>query len=181
MDKKETNRIFKVTTIFGGASVVAALGGLLKSKVAAVFLGPDGVGESAIYNNTVLLLVGIVGLGVGQSAIKFIAQSTDNDDKTRLSRDTRSLTTLLAIVAFVLTCLLSPLLSRIQFGDSSHILGFCLMGLAIGCSIAQSGTDALLRSYKRTKAIALTSLLNTLFSVAVYCIFYINHFVIQFF
>lgn len=173
MDKKETNRIFKVTTIFGGASVVVAIGGLLKSKVAAVFLGPDGIGESAIYNNTVLLLAGVLGLGVGQSAIKFIAQSTDSEEKKRLSGDTRLLTILLAVAAFLLTCLFSPLLSTIQFGDSNHIWGFCLVGLAIASTIAQSGTDALLRSYKRTKSIALTSLINTISSVVIYCLFYI--------
>lgn len=173
MDKKETNRIFKVTTIFGGVQAVVVLGGLVKSKVAAVFLGPVGVGESSIYNNTVTLLVGLLGLGVGQSAIKFIAQAINPERKKILSRDTRLLSYSLAIIALLLTCLLSPFLSKVQFGDMSHVFGFCLMGAAICFTIVQQGTDSLLRSYKRTKSIAYSSLFNSILNVGVYTLFYV--------
>lgn len=64
MDKRETGQILKTTTIFGGAQIIIVISGLVKSKIVALLIGPTGVGISALYNNIVAMLSGIMDWGL---------------------------------------------------------------------------------------------------------------------
>ena len=83
MDKKETGQVLKTTTIFGGAQVIIVLSGLAKSKIIALLIGPAGVGISTLYNNILTMLSGIIGLGIGLSAIREIAKEEDIEKRIR--------------------------------------------------------------------------------------------------
>lgn len=85
MDKKETGQVLKTTTIFGGAQVIIVLSGLAKSKIIALLIGPAGVGISTLYNNILTMLSGIIGLGIGLSAIREIAKEEDIEKRLEIA------------------------------------------------------------------------------------------------
>ena len=124
MDKKETGQVLKTTTIFGGAQVIIVLSGLAKSKIIALLIGPAGVGISTLYNNILTMLSGIIGLGIGLSAIREIAKEEDIEKRLEIALLTKRLILLLSVAGFLITFLLSRLLSEIQFGNSQYTSGF---------------------------------------------------------
>ena len=154
MDKRETGQILKTTTIFGGAQIIIVISGLVKSKIVALLIGPTGVGISALYNNIVAMLSGIIGLGIGLSAIREIAKEENLERKLETALLTKRLVLLLSIAGLLITFLSSRLLSEIQFGNSQYTYGFCIIALAIAFTIFTTGTDACLKGFRRTKQIA---------------------------
>ena len=173
MDKKETGQVLKTTTIFGGAQVIIVLSGLAKSKIIALLIGPAGVGISTLYNNILTMLSGIIGLGIGLSAIREIAKEEDIEKRLEIALLTKRLILLLSVAGFLITFLLSRLLSEIQFGNSQYTSGFCIIALAVAFTIFTTGTDACLKGFRRTKQIAVASLYNSLGGVLISaCIYY---------
>ena len=167
MDKRETGQILKTTTIFGGAQIIIVISGLVKSKIVALLIGPTGVGISALYNNIVAMLSGIIGLGIGLSAIREIAKEENLERKLETALLTKRLVLLLSIAGLLITFLSSRLLSEIQFGNSQYTYGFCIIALAIAFTIFTTGTDACLKGFRRTKQIAVASLYNSLGGVVI--------------
>ena len=171
MEQQETTKILKITTIFGGAQIIIVIAGLLKSKIAAIFIGPEGVGISSIYNNSLIMITNMVGLGISMSAIREIAQTTDYMKKY-YTTITRRLLHLLAAIGFIFTLTFSFLLSNIQFGSSNYVIGFCIIAIAVYFSVASTANDACLKGFGYTKEIALTSLINSIVSMLICCVLY---------
>lgn len=172
MDKKETGKILKTTAIFGGAQVVIVISGLAKSKIVALLIGPEGIGISALYNNILTMLSGIVGLGIGLSAIREIAKEENIEKKLEIALLTKRLILLLSIIGFFTTCFLSELLSEIQFGNSQYTYGFCIIAFAVSFTIYTTGTDACLKGFRRTRQIALSSLYNSIGGMTISALIY---------
>lgn len=172
MDKKEAGRTLKVTTVFGGTQVVVVIAGLVKSKVAALLIGPAGVGVSALYNNMLTLITCVVGFGIGQSAIREIAKEYNEIEKQNLALVAKQIVIILGIIGCFLTIIFSSLISKFQFGSSDYTFGFCLVGFAVAFNVVQSGTDACLKGFRRIKQIALSSLLSSIGSVFITSLFY---------
>lgn len=172
MDKKETNNALKITTIFGGAQIIIILSGLFRSKVAALLIGPEGVGISVLYNNILSLMSGFLGLGIGLSAIREIAKEENEEGKLRVANLSLRFILLLAIISLLIMVALSYSFSFIQFGNSEYSYGFLCVAVATAFTIMTTGTDAVLKGFRRTKAIALNSLLNAVCSVVTTVILY---------
>ncbi len=172
MNREETRKILKTTAIFGGAQVVIVISGLIKSKIAALLIGPAGVGVSALYNNILTMLSGVIGLGIGLSAIREIAKEESLERKLEIALLTKRLILLLSIIGFFITFFLSELLSEIQFGDSQYTYGFCIIAFAVSFTIYTTGTDACLKGFRRTKQIALSSLYNSIGGMAISALIY---------
>jgi len=60
-------QILRSSSIIGGASVINIAVGLLRVKVAAVLLGPAGVGLIGLLSNLAGTASAIAGLGVGRT------------------------------------------------------------------------------------------------------------------
>lgn len=172
MDKKEAGHTLKVTTIFGGAQIIVVIAGLAKSKVAALLIGPSGVGVSALYNNLLTLMTCIIGFGIGQSAIREIAKECNDIERQKLALVSKQIVIILGVIGCFLTIIFSSQISEFQFGSSDYTFGFCLVGFAVACNVIQSGTDACLKGFRRIKQIALSSLLNSVGSVLITSLLY---------
>ena len=174
MDKKETGQVLKTTTIFGGAQVIIVLSGLAKSKIIALLIGPAGVGISTLYNNILTMLSGIIGLGIGLSAIREIAKEEDIEKRLEIALLTKRLILLLSVAGFLITVFIVKIVVQ-KFNSETPSIhqAFVLLLWLLLLLFFTTGTDACLKGFRRTKQIAVASLYNSLGGVLISaCIYY---------
>jgi O-antigen/teichoic acid export membrane protein len=165
-DKKgEYKTVLKATGIFGGTQIFVILSGLIRSKIVAVLIGPVGVGISAIYNNILLMITAIVGLGIGSSAIREIAKEKNHAGRKKIAKITKNLILYLSIAGLLITLIGSYPLSELMFGNSNYIIGFCIVSFAVFFTVLSEGYNACLKGFQAMKKIALVSLYSSIVNV----------------
>lgn len=92
----------------------------------------------------------MIGLGIGSSAIREIAQTQETQKKRRIAKITQNLALLLSIAGLIVTVISAYPLSKVMFGDSHHILGFFVIAIAV-FNIFSTGYDACLKGFHATK------------------------------
>ena len=79
MEKEENDdtyfHILKYTSLFGGVQGLNILVGLVRNKLVAMILGPDGMGIVSLFNSTIRFISDSTGLGIPTSAVKNLSQS----------------------------------------------------------------------------------------------------------
>ena len=78
------NHILKYTGIFSIVQVLNILMNILRNKIAAIFLGPSGLGVLSLYNTTANLLNQTTNFGIPMSGVKHISEVHEEGDVQRL-------------------------------------------------------------------------------------------------
>lgn len=162
--------------IFGGAQAISVLAALIRTKVAAVYLGSTGVGLSAIYITSVLLLSNIAGLGLTFSGVKYLSEVYAKDDEPEFKKSVeslRSLSLLCSLVGLVLTIVVSPFLSKIYFSDYDHIFEFVLLSIFVAGTIFSGIEFAILKACQKISYMTISMIITALCSVSISVPFYI--------
>jgi len=150
-------QIIKATSLFGGVQIIQIIIQVIRSKVIAVLLGPAGMGIAGLLNSTTNLIGGLTNFGLGTSAVKEIAAAASNDDQNRI---TKVITVLRRIVwitgtlGSLVTLALSPLLSRITFGNSEYTLAFIWISITLLFNQLSTGQLALLQGLRKLQYLA---------------------------
>ena len=75
MDTENRNsykQSLKATSLFGGVQIFNILIQIIRSKFAAVLLGPEGMGVMGLLNSTITMLSSCRNCGLGNSAVRYI-------------------------------------------------------------------------------------------------------------
>jgi len=83
--KNSYRQVLKATSLFGGVQVFSVLVSIAKSKFAAIFIGPSGIGILGLLNSTLDLIIGFTKLGLDVSAVKEIS-ATKEEYTNKVSR-----------------------------------------------------------------------------------------------
>lgn len=160
-DSKSSYRhILKATSLFGGVQVFSVLISIAKSKVAAIFIGPAGIGVLGLLNSTLDLIIGFTKLGLDVSAVKEIS-ATKEEDTNKVSRVInvlKRLTWLTGLLGAVITIILSSWLSKVAFGNTDYTLSFILISLAVFFNQLTVGNLAILQGLRKLKNLAKATL-----------------------
>jgi len=165
------SHILKYTSLFGGIQGLGILIGVLRNKVVAVLLGPDGVGLQALFNTAVKFMGDSTNLGVSMSGVREISGAFENsteEAKTRLRYNVqliRSWSLLVAFVGTALTILMSPLLNLFSFDWGNHTLHYAALSLVVGLTAVIGGELAVLKGIRRLQELAISSVLTVLISL----------------
>lgn len=157
--------IFKSTALFGFVQVIRMLVALIKNKIVAVLLGPEGFGIISIYQNIIYFIKTGAGLGVSQSAVKDISEANIIQDRNVFSKVisvTNHIILYTSLFGFLLTLVLAPLLSQWGFNDRIHIIAFCFLSLSVAFEILTENQLAILKGVRHLKALAKASLIGTI-------------------
>ena len=132
MGKNPNNytHIFKYTGVFGGIQGLNILVGLVRNKLVALLLGPQGMGLVALFNSSVKLLNDSTNLGLPMSAVRKIADAYENGqeaDTARMVQLVRSWCLLTALVGTLLCCCLSTVLDAWTFSWGNHVWHFVFL------------------------------------------------------
>ena len=124
--------IMKGTAIFGGTQFFAILVNLIRGKLVALFLGPEGMGISSLMMSSMNTIQQFSSLGLNLSIVKEIskAKETGKEEKLLLVISiARALLRITAIIGALFTILFSRFLSNITFGNVDYYWYFILLSI----------------------------------------------------
>ena len=122
MEKQEKDdsysHILKYTSLFGGVQGLGILVGIVRNKLVALLLGPDGMGLVSLFNSTIKLVSDSTNFGLSMSAVKNLSEAYDtgDDEKVRHAvRLVRSWSLLTALLGMVVCIVFSPFFDKWTF------------------------------------------------------------------
>lgn len=160
--------IFKATSIFGGVQVIQIIVNLIKGKFVAILLGSAGMGISALLTSPLSMIITLVGLGLGTSAVRNISQAYNQNNLNYLSRIIKIFRRWLIISCILGTLILSltsSFLSKYSFGNDAYSLSFILLSLMLIPTLLNQGNTAILQGTRQITYTAQLSLWGSIVSV----------------
>jgi len=76
--------ILKYTSVFGSVQGLNILSALARNKVAAIFLGPEGMGLASLLSTTANFLTQTAGLGISVSAVRHVSACFEEGDEEKI-------------------------------------------------------------------------------------------------
>lgn len=169
--------ILKYTGIFGGVQGLNILIGVVRNKLVAMILGPEGMGLMSLFNSTIKLVSDSTNLGIPMSAVREISDAYGSGDEKKVLEIVQLVRTwcfFTGLVGMIICMLLSPLLNRWTFAWGNHTLHFIVLSPVIFLMAITAGEMAILKAIRKLKSLALVSLqvvfCNLLLSVPLYLI-----------
>lgn len=157
--------IFKTTFLFGFVQVFRAIMSIVKNKIAAILIGAEGIGILGMFFSTIQMIQTGAGLGVNQSAVRDISEAKGTNDYNRFSTIisvTNKVILYTGLLGCLITLCLSYWLSEWTFGDTTHIVGYCILALAVAFNIMSESKQAILKGMRQLKALAYASMLGSI-------------------
>ena len=145
-------QILRSSSIIGGASVINIVLGIARMKVAAVFLGPAGVGLIGLLTNLTGVATAVAGMGVGNVGVRQIAEAAGKNDEAAIAQVRRALfwaTLFLAALGAGVFWLLRGVLADKVLHDPALASDVGWLALAVGLAIASASQNALLNGLRR--------------------------------
>jgi O-antigen/teichoic acid export membrane protein len=156
--------IFKSTFLFGFVQVFKVIIGIVSNKVAAIFLGAEGMGIMGIFSSTISLVQTGAGLGVSQSAVRDISQANQLKDVAKFSKTigiTHKVIYFTSLFGCIITILLSPWLSEWTMGNRNYTFAYILLSLVVGFQILSEGQLAILKGMRQLQSLAKASMIGS--------------------
>lgn len=160
-------QILRSSSIIGGASVINIAVGLLRIKVAAVLLGPAGVGLIGLLTNLAGTASAVAGLGVGSVGTRQIADAVGRDDAAAMAAARRALfwsSLVLALLGAAVFWSLRGVLAVRVLGNASLAGEVGWLALVVGLTVAAASQTALLNGMRQIGDLARVSVLSALLS-----------------
>lgn len=161
--------VIKYTGLFGGVQGITMLMSIVRTKVAALLLGPAGIAIINLFNNTLKLINQSTNFGVAFSAVREISDCHEQGDAEATARCAASIRTWSVATALLgmLVCLvLSPWLSLWTFDSYGYTWQFVLLAPSLAAMAVTGGEAAILKGMKRLKRVALISVFSAASTLA---------------
>lgn len=161
-------QILKTTSLFGGVQFFNIIISIIRTKCIAVFIGPTGMGIATLLGSTINIISGITGLGIETSGIKHISGSNKNEDFSNVSINVsivKKLALLTGVLGAFVTIFLSPWLSQLTFGNSSHTFSFVFLSVTLFFKQLSTGELVVLQGLRRLRFLAKANFYGNLFGL----------------
>ena len=161
---KEYKGVFKSTFLFSFVQVIRIMVGIVKNKVAAMILGPSGMGIMSVFNTTIGFIKIGAGLGIDQSAVRDVSEANGCGNRERFSRVislTNRIVLYTSLLGFIITIILSPFLSECGFGSKAYTVSFVLLALAVAFDIFVDNQLAILKGMRQLHSLAKASIIGS--------------------
>jgi O-antigen/teichoic acid export membrane protein len=168
--KKGFSQILKATSLFGGVQIVVIFFSILRTKVAAVLLGPAGMGIVGLFNSTLDFFGSATNFGLATSAVRSISAQNSDGNNQHLGKTIAIIQNLAWITGLVGLCiivLLSPFLSQLVFGSDDFVWAFVFLSITLFFNQVVAGRMALIQGVRRLSLLARITVFNSIFSVIV--------------
>lgn len=158
-------RILKSSSIIGGASVINILIGLVRNKIIAVLLGPNGIGLVGLYSGLVSTAAAVATMGIGTVGTRQIAEALNKDDERALAVVRRAMfwgTLLLASAGALVVWSLREVLAVKVLGGAEYAVRVGWLALGVALSVAGASQGALIQGMRRIGDMARLSVFGSL-------------------
>lgn len=150
-------RLVRSTAILGLGSAATVVAAILRSKILASWLGPEGTGVLAQLAGLTAVLVPLATLGAGNGVVTMIADARARGDMAKVRRITRTATTLawsVGIGLAALAAISSPWLARGIYRDSTFVWAILLCAAAVPLSAVASLRITMLQGHEAVRSMA---------------------------
>lgn len=168
-------QILKATTLIGGAQAIGLLFGMVRAKVAALFIGPFGVGLLGNYQVIVGLVQTLSQMGLDASGAREIALavSTNEDNKVaETAAGLRRICWLTATAGALLMIGSASLISELTFGSDKYVQDIRLLAVAVFMGGIAMGHMALIQGMRRIDDLARASIIGAAVGSVISIAFY---------
>jgi len=164
-NKTTYDHVIKYTGLFGGVQGITMLMGIVRNKIVAMLLGPEGMGLINIFSNIIKLISHSTNFGLEFSAVKHMAEMNEKEDRKATEHFASVVRTwCLAVGLFgTLVCIiLSKVISFSTFGNYDQTLSFIILSPAIAFLSISGGELAILKGTKELKKVAIASVIASI-------------------
>lgn len=161
-------QIVTATSLFSGVQLFNIFFAILRTKIAALLIGPVGIGILGVLNATINMISGISKMGLDLSSVKEISQAYQKNEKEELSHSISALQKLLWITGIsgtVITMIFSKWLSILAFDSEEYRFYIFWVSLAILFKQLTIGNYAVLQGVRKLRSLAKANFISSLLSV----------------
>lgn len=164
---RQYRQIVKYTGFFGGVQGLNILAALVRNKIAAVLLGPAGLGLISLYNAAVKFVGDTTSLGVPVSSVRYISEIADVGEQRQMVAVVRLWSLLTAALGFIVCCAFAPLLSATYFDTTANWTNFLWLAPVVALTALTAGELSVLKGMHRMREVAVQSVANALLCLVV--------------
>ena len=167
-DQSSYKSIAKASATFGGVKVIEIIVTIIKTKVVAILLGPEGMGVQSLFNSTFSMITQFSSLGIFQSSVRDISQAHQAGDEKQISNIVNIVKKWIWIVALLgaIICIGgSKFLSQYVFGSSEYTWQFILLSLAVLFASLSYGNITIMQGRRQLTSLAKASLIGASLSL----------------
>lgn len=161
-------------TAFGGVQFINLVTGVFRSKVAAIWLGSQGVGFLGLLLTTFNLIVGTLNLGLPTSVVKHLSASSIQLLPKRI-KIVKILAVIIGMISAALCFCFAAQLSLITFETDDFTWAFRLLAISVFFKQTSSIYGSILQSSGQLKNLAnaniISSIIGIFFTVPLYYYF----------
>lgn len=161
-------------TAFGGVQFINLVTGVFRSKVAAIWLGTNGVGFLGLLLSTFNLIVSALNVGLPTSVIKHLSGASA-DTLPKAIKIARQLALIIGVVSALLCLIFARQLSLTTFETADFTWAFRLLAISVFFKQFSTIYSSILRSTGRLKQLAnaniIASIIGIFFTVPLYYYF----------
>lgn len=167
--KKSYQNVLKATSLFGGVQVIRILITIIRSKIIAQLLGPEGVGISNLLSRPLQLITTATQLGLDKSAVKEIAIQNAQSGGSPLKQVfiLKRLVWITACIGALLMIVFSSVLSRFTFNTDTYTIAFVWLGLAVIFNQFAMSNLAILQGLRGLRFLAKANIYGSIVGVIV--------------
>ena len=169
-EKGAYGQVLKYTGIFGGVQGLNVIVSLVRNKLAALLLGPAGMGLVSLFNSTVAFISQATGFGISMSAVRHISELTESGDEAQRAyyiKVVRAWSILAALLGVLVCVAIGPFLSSYTFAWGNHTLHFILLSPIVGMLAVTGGEMAILKGMRRLRPLALVSVWHVVLALVI--------------
>ena len=162
-------RLVRSTALLSAGSVATIIAALLRAKVLAAWLGPQGTGVMAQLASLTQVLVPLATLGVGNGVVALIAEARARGDLARVARIQRTTLALCWVMgcAIALAAALgSPWLARAIYEGGEYFWIVVVGAATVPLSAVASLRISMLQGYEAIREMALLNALIAALGIA---------------
>ena len=151
------SHVLKYTGIFGGVQGLNILISLVRNKLIALLLGPQGMGLASLFNTTTNFISQATNLGISFSAVKHVSALFEEGDEAKIAhfvKVVRAWSLITALLGMMVCVVLGPFLSSKTFSWGDHTLHFVLLSPAVGLLAITGGETAILKGARCLRSLA---------------------------
>lgn len=169
--------IFKNTSLFGVSHAVKIIARIVTNKVAAIFIGPVGIGIIGILENIIGLIQGFTNFGIAQSSVREIALISDGVTENKAKENwLLKIIYQWAIATGLLGALVALIFSKyisLEIFSTTHFnIWVLLLSLYFIFSAVSSIRLAVLQAKKKVEVIVKFHIVSAIFISVLSTIFY---------
>lgn len=161
-EKNSYKSILKGTSVFGGVQVFQIGINLIRGKFVAMFLGPEGMGISSLFNSSGQTIQQLASLGLNLGIVKEVAARKDQESFGALIATAKRMLLFTSLLGALLCVALAMPLSRLTFGSDAYYWQFMLLGGMIFFGVAGQGYLSILQGLHAVRLVSATTVTGSL-------------------